>query len=226
MGTIAASRIIDKVQIILMDEAGVRWPDATELLGWLNDGQREVLVYKPNAHVHNEAVQLAAGTKQTLPEVGVQLIDIPRNMGSDGTKPGRVIRIVSREVLDAAVPNWHGAKPSAECRHYMYNPLDPKRFYVYPPQPSAGMGYVEMVYAAVPEEVLSLTAPISLDDIYQNALIDYVLYRAYSKDTDYAADPSRAGTHQAAFVSSLTGKTQAEVILNPNTAAPANTQSK
>lgn len=220
MGTILASEVINKVQIVLQDTTGVRWPDSTELLGWLNDGQREVLVYKPNAHVHNESFTKVAGTKQSLPDNAIQLIDVPRNMGSDGTTPGRAIRIVTREILDAQNPDWHTMSQVAVTKHYTYSPFDPKHFYVYPP--STAGSKAEVIYSAVPENVAALNAPITLDDIYQNVLVDYVLYRAYSKDTDYAANPGRAGACQSAYTAALTGKTQAEVVVNPNTAAPAN----
>lgn len=219
MGTIVASDLLGKAQTILVDTTGLQW-NPLELLGWLSDGQREVLIYKPNAYVVSKSVRLVAGTKQTLPADAVQLIDVTRNMGADGETPGRVIRITMREVLDASLPNWHNARASAECRHYMYNPLDPKRFYCYPPQPVAGQGYVEMVYGGTPPDLEQLSDAIKLDDIYQNPLIDYVLYRAYSKQTD-GGDVGLAASHYGAFTASLTGKTQGESIVNPNTAAPA-----
>ena len=189
-------------------------------MGWLNDGQREVLVFKPNANVVNTSIQLASGTKQSLPADGIQLIDVPRNMGSDGATPGKAIRIAMREILDAQSPDWHTETPSATTKHYMYTPLDPKHFYVYPP--SNGAGQVELIYAAVPAKVATIANMISLDDIYSNVLVDYILYRAYSKDSDYAANPQRAAASQAAYTAALTGKAQAEVIVNPNTTAPAN----
>lgn len=208
MSTTARS-IIERAQAQLQDAAGVRWP-ATELLGWLNDGQREVVILKPNSHVKNIAVRLASGTKQSLPTDGVQLIDVVRNMGADGNTPGRAIRIVMREILDAQVPNWHIATAAVEVKHYVYSLLDPKNFYVYPPQPAANQGYVEMVYGAAPADA-TLNGPITLDDIYQNVLVDYILYRAYSKDTEYAADQNRAATHQNAYIAALTGKAKVEV---------------
>lgn len=221
MGTIIARAVIEKAQIILQDTTGVRWPSDTELLGWLNDGQREVMVFKPNANVKNVAVKLTTGTKQQLPADGVQLIDVVRNMGLDGNTPGRAIRIVMREVLDAQVPNWHSATPAAESKHYTYTLLDPKTFYVYPPQPSSGQGYAELVYGATPVDA-TINGAITLDDIYQNVLVDYILYRAYSKDTEYAADQNRADKHQAAYIAALTGKAKVEVGVNPNSTAPAN----
>jgi hypothetical protein len=221
MGTILVSTVIEKAQIILQDTTGLRWPSDTELLGWLNDGQREVMVFKPNVNVKNESVKLGAGTKQALPADGVQLVDVVRNMGTNGTTPGRAIRIVMREILDSQNPDWHASTPSATTKHYTYSTLDPKTFYVYPPQPASNQGYAEIVYGAVPANAV-INGVISIDDIYQNVLIDYILYRAYSKDTEYAADETRASKHQAAYIGSLTGKAKAEIGVNPNATAPGN----
>lgn len=220
MSTITAQSVVDKVQVILQDTTGVRWPDS-ELLDWLNDGQREIVLYKPNAFIKNLAVRMAGGTKQSLPADSVQLIDVVRNMGTNGTTPGRAVRITMREVLDSQLPDWHSATPNSVVKHYVYSLLDPKNFYVYPPQPAAGQGYIELVYGASPTDT-TLGGTITLDDIYQNVLVDYILYRAYSKDTEYAADQNRAATHQNAYIAALTGKAKVEVGANPNSMAPAN----
>lgn len=220
MGTIIASSVIGKAQIVLQDITGTRWPSDTELLGWLNDGQREVIVYKPNACVKNVATRLVTGTRQSVPADCVQLIDIPRNMGTSGNTPGRAIRLAMRDVMDAQVPNWHAATPRAEVRHFMFSALDPKSFWVYPPQPADTQGYVDVVYGGLPADA-TINGPIQVDDVYQNVLVDYILYRAFSKDTE-AAEFNRAATHQNAYLSALTGKTKVEAGVNPNTTAPAN----
>lgn len=221
MGTILASAVIEKAQIVLMDATGTRWPVSTELLRWLCDGQREVLVYKPNAFVKNLAVKLDAGTRQSIPADGVQLIDVVRNMGVEGTTPGRAVRITERESLDASTPDWHASTASATVKHYTYSLLDPKHFYVFPPQPAADQGFVDVIYGAIPGDVL-LAAPIAVDDIYQNVLVDYILYRAFSKESEYSADGGRAASHQNAYLSALTGKMRVEWVTNPNASAPAN----
>jgi len=221
MGTIVASVVIEKAQTILQDATGVRWPVVSELLGWLNDGQREVALYKPNSYVKNISHKLVAGTKQAVPGDCVQLIDVVRNMGVSGNTPGRAVRIVMREILDAQVPNWHMATASTEAKHYTYSLLDPWNFYIYPPQPTTGQGWVEIIYGASPESA-TLNGAITIDDIYQNVLVDYILYRAYSKDSEYTADQNRAAIHQNAYIAALTGKAKMEASANPNASAPAN----
>lgn len=218
MATVTVASVIDKAQVILQDTTGIRWPD-DELLGWLNDGQREIVLYKPNAFVKNTSVLLTTGTKQGLPADGVQLIDVVRNMGTNGSTPGRAVRITIREILDSQIPNWHTEAATNEVKHFMYSMLDPKNYYVYPP--NTGLGYVELIYGAAPTEA-TLQSTITLDDIYQTILVDYILYRAYSKDTEFAADSNRASSHQQAYLTALAGKAKVEVGANPNAMAPAN----
>ena len=221
MGTILASKIIENAQIVLLDKSGVRWSPA-ELLGYLNEGQRALVGYKSNAYVVSRSVQLVAGTIQSIPDDAVQLFDIVRNMGANGGTPGRAIRIAKREMLDAQVPNWHAATPSAEVRHYLYAEASPRQFMVYPPQPTVSPNYVYMTFGALPPAV-ALSEPIRVDDIYEMPLLDFVLYRAWMKDTEFNADGNRSAAHMQAFIAALTGKGRNEAGASPNVTAPANT---
>lgn len=216
MATITVSSLLTRVAVILQDPTNIRWPQA-ELLDWLNDGQREIALFKPNAFTKNIPKQLIAGTKQTLPTDGVALVDLPRNLGADGTTPGNAIRMVSREILDSQLPGWHATTAAAAAKHFVYTPLDPKTFYVYPPQPATGMGYVELVYVASPTDA-TLVSTITLDDIYSSALLNYVLSRAYSKDAEFAANLGLAQGYYTQFQGQLQGKVAAEMAANPNQA--------
>jgi hypothetical protein len=219
MATITGKNIVDRAAIILQDTTGVRWPQTDELLLWLNDGQREVVLRKPESCATNAAVVLVAGTKQSIPATGIQLIDIVRNMGTTGTTAGRACTRIDRQILDEQRPDWHDAADADdEVLHWMFDPRDPKHFYVYPPQPSSDFGYVEIVYASAPTDVANLTdATIGLDDVYAGALLDYVLYRAYSKDADLTPGaPQRAMAHYQNFITSLGAKIQVEQTTNPN----------
>ena len=92
MGTIVASAILSDARIILNDNAAVRWANS-ELFNWLEDGQREVAVIRPDVCAITSSVQLAAGTKQTIPSGGTRIFKVVRNMGTTpGTTPGAVVR--------------------------------------------------------------------------------------------------------------------------------------
>jgi len=205
--TIAAQSIIRRVVETMQDNTSVRWPVA-ELVRYLNDGQREVVLYRPDSMVTNATVALVAGAKQAVPTNGSKLIDVIRNTA--GTK--RSVRMTVRNILDTQSPNWYNLTGVTEILHYMYDARDPKVFYVYPPAASTGAS-VEIVYSAYPTDITepadgalytAVTGNISLPDIYGNVLADYILYRAYTKDSEYAGNAQRAQAHYAAFQAALT----------------------
>jgi hypothetical protein len=205
--TIAAQSIIHRVIDTMQDNTSVRWPVA-ELVRYLNDGQREVVLYRPDSMVTDATVTLVAGAKQALPSNGSKLIDVIRN--TSGNK--RSVRMTNRNILDTQSPNWYNLTGVTEVLHYMYDPRDPKVFYVYPPAASTGAS-VELVYSAYPSDITepadgalytAVTGNISLPDIYGNVLADYILYRAYTKDSEYAGNAQRAQAHYGAFQAALT----------------------
>lgn len=210
-----ASAVLARCIDILQDTTSVRWPEP-ELIRYLNDAQREVVKDRPDSSAVNSPMQLVSGTKQTIPSLGMRLIEVVRNMGPDGETPGRAVRIVDREILDAQHPNWHFDDPSNVVKHYAHDNRDPRHFYVYPPIPALAQVYLEVVYSSAPTEIVSGTDDLSLDDIYANALIDYTLYRAYSKDSEYTGNANRATSHYQAYQQSLGLKTQVDWGITPN----------
>jgi hypothetical protein len=63
---------------------------------------------------------------------------------------------------------------------------------------------------------------ISLPDIYGNALGDYVLYRAYTKDSEYAGNAQRAVAHYTAFANALGIEIKGTLAVAPVTVANPN----
>jgi hypothetical protein len=205
MGTILASQIIGKARKILQDtdEAFKRHVDA-DLLGWLNSAQRAVVEIKPDAYVVVEAVQLSPGSRQEVPS-GF-LVEAIRNMGADGETPGIGIKPITRSMLDMTIPDWHNALPCGQVVFSVYDRRFPQHFYVYPPQPDPAH-YIEIAYPKTPADIALVTDPITLPDIYENALIDGLLYRAFSIETEYV---HKAEQHFNAMVRALGGKAQAK----------------
>lgn len=214
---ISAQSIIRRCVETLQDTTSIRWP-VNELVRYLNDGQREVVLYRPDSMVTNATVTCVDGTKQTLPANGAKLIEVIRN---SGTK--RAVRLTNREILDAQMPGWHALAGQNEVLHYMYDPRDPRVFYVYPPATTSAQ--LDIVYAAYPTDIAepadgslytAVTGNISLSDIYGNVLQDYILYRAYTKDSEYAGNAQRAQAHYAAFANALGIEIKATVAVAPN----------
>lgn len=212
MGTVTAGAIIDKAVIQLIDISGVRWTRA-ELLKWLNDGLRQIVLMQPNAMNTPGAVQLVAGTRQLLPTGGWMLLGVYRNMGTTGTTPGRAVRIISRELLDAFNPDWHTTTASAVTKNYIYDLQDQTAYYVYPP--STGTNYLEINYSLQPTDLTSETQAIPMFDVYQGPLLDYIMFRACTKDAEYAAGVALGQMYLTTFSASTSVKGQSETTGSP-----------
>lgn len=211
MGTITAQQVISKAQIVLQDTTAVRWA-VPELLGWLCDAQRAICAVMPELNAVTGNLTLGAGTKQALPAGAVALLKITRNMGVGGGAVGLALRKIPQELLDSQVPDWHTQTAVISLRHYVYDLRAPRVFYVWPP--SVVNNTVEALYTSAPADIL-LTAVITLDDIYANMLMDYMLYRAYSKDLELAGNDVRAKDAMQAFIGALTAKKSVDVANVP-----------
>lgn len=215
--------VLSRARILLNDQDGTRWLDS-ELISWLNDAQKLIAMTRPDASVSNSPVTLVAGTKQALPTGGFRLLDVIRNISANGAG-GRSIRIVDREVLDSQDPMWHTSTESATIKHFIYDNRDPKTYYVYPA--SAAGTKIEIMYSVSPAEIVyngtnSATIAATLDivltvsDIYLEAVLNYVMYRAYSKDAEFSQNPQLAAGYLQTVYSMLGIKTQKDVAFSPD----------
>ena len=184
MATVKVIDLIDRAETVLQDTNNTRWAQA-ELLGYLNDAQREIVMQRPDAKVTNATLTCAASSKQTLPAGALRLIDVIRNVS------GKAITQIDRKVLDVQNPSWHTGSGNAAVEHFMYDPTDPKNFYVYPVPTNSvqiSIAYSESTSDITIGNYSSSTDTIGLDDTYANAILDYMLYRAYQKDSDFGGN--------------------------------------
>ena len=221
MGTLTGANLITRVQDTLQDTTSVRWSEA-ELLRYLNDAQREVVNFRPDASTLTANVQLSTGTLQTIPTNGLRLIKVTRNMsGTSGSATGaRAIRIVDFDILNTQEPNWNDPTVTGDAahgtvvKHYAFDQDDPRKYYVYPGV--SGNAYVEIVYSKAPDDFSSTSSTLDIDDTFANAVVDFVLFKSYLKDSEYAGNVQRSSQHYQLFVNSLSSGTQAQNLVNPN----------
>jgi len=218
--SVTVQSVIDRVQSVLQDTTGVRWPVTGELVLWVNDAQREVALLKPDASAVNTTVTLTTGTKQEIPSAGNRLLKVVRNMSAaSGGTGARAVRLVDLAVLDSQSPSWHDPTVTGDAahtnivKHYAYEESNPRNFYVYPGV--SGNSYIELIYSANPATV-TLSDNLSIPDIFANAIMNYVLYMAYIKDAEFAGNQQRASSHFQLFTASVTGKGQIDAVSNPN----------
>lgn len=198
MGTFTAKNAIDRAAALLYDQTNIKWSRA-DLLTYVNDGQRAIVSVVPESTGTTTVVITAAGSKQTVPADGWMLLEVVRNMGTDGGTPGRSVKNVDRAILDETNPTWYSTPTATTQTVYMYNLRDRMTYYVYPP--ATGTNYLEIVYSKIPVDMTENTA-ITIADVYLPALVDYALFRAYSKNAEFA-DPARASAAFQSFAALL-----------------------
>lgn len=226
---VQVSDVLSRAQKLIQDDTGIRWP-LTELACWFNDGTREVAIHKPSASAKSVVLSLVRGTRQVIPAGALMLLRVIRNLKSGSNNSnrigGRSVRVVNRDVLDTQHPDWHDedvAPFASQVKHFVFDESDPTAFYVYPG--NTGQGQIEALVSHSPEPVNTSGSTLSaynvsmpLPDVYANAVLDYVLYRAYSKDASFAENMERANLHYNAFASSLGIKLGNETGAGPTTA--------
>lgn len=215
MSTTTCAKIITRVNTLLQD-TNLRWTD-TELLDWINESYRAIALVRPDAAMKTTYHQCTGKSKQLLTDTSAQrLRSVTRNLktASDGTLPGKAVRHSLQRVLDDQVPNWHNTADSTNgAQFYVHDPLNPLVFYLYPQPPNTW--YVEVVYYAAPAVSTLSSDVISIDEVYAPCILDYVCYRAYSKDAEYAANAQLAQAYFSAFMSKLQANTQASAAIAP-----------
>ena len=223
MATVTIQDLVDRAQTILQDttDSGVRWP-TTELVGWLNDAYREIVLARPDANSDSGTFTCAAGTRQQLDKAvggfptALRLLDVVRNVAAGSNKGA--IRSIERAILDDQRRTWHGETGSLNIEHFMLDPRLPREFLVYPP--ALATTELEVVYSSVPAAhnvniATSGSDTLNIVDSYANAILDYMLYRAYSKDAEYAANAARAMAHYQAMQNAIGVKTASDSAVNP-----------
>ena len=248
--TILVKEALWRVSVLLQDHAPqfIRWTER-ELVDWLNDGQSVIATYLPSSAARRDAIRLQMGTRQSIelieaadckpgdgstptdPVLGNALIAVHRNMGANGTTPGRAVRMVERRTLDAQTPDWHFAASGKVVSQFMFDPQLPRYFDVTPPL--SERTWVEVAFTAQPVRIPAggapgaevypvgittgpgATARLSIGDENLPDLVSYVVARAHLKQVAHA-DSSLAGAYSGAFLGSLNARIAATTGVNPN----------
>jgi hypothetical protein len=225
MATVKVVDLISRARTLLQDTTSVRWA-LSELQLWLNDSYRETLNLRPDSNTLTGTFTCAAGPRQVLTTGfanATRLVAVVRNVATTSNK--YAVHLIDRRVLDGQRRGWYTETPSVSVEQYMFDARQPKEFMVYPP--ATTLAQLEVLYAQVPSpHVLTdvqLANPataevIRIDDTFANAMLDYMLYRAYTKDSEQQGNAARAVAHYQAFQNSLGVSAQVNAASQPGVA--------
>ena len=207
--TITAATILDEAAELLLDTAHRTW-SAESLLTYLNEALSATALVKHDFYTVQNFVTLDAGVLQAIPDDGVGLLDIVRNSG------GRVITQVDKSLLEEANRFWPAATQETVIEHYTADPRNPRRFQVFPP--SDGTSSVEMLYGATPPQIMYPAEEIPVPNSYHSPLLDFVLAKAYSKNSK-RQDLAKSAALMQDWARLLGATSQSQIATSPKVAS-------
>lgn len=213
---LTVEEVIDRVSEVLQDANRVTWTE-TQLISWVNDAVRSLVMVRPDVSAVVKNLLLVAGTKQSLTVEGdLRLMSIARNMGADGLTVGRAVTgPVPLEDLDSVNPYWHMDAATGYVIQYVHDLATPDVFYVYPGVESGSEFYIEARVSQLPTQVATPADSTGIDEIYGPALIEWILYRAWSRDAETSPNWQRAARHFQNFFQLLGVKAQVDDANSP-----------
>lgn len=204
---------------ILQDEGVIAHP-AAYMLVWMNAAQDEIVVHAPRANTVTANIELEPNAHlQTLPAEYIALVDITQNMGTGGLTVGKPVSRTTMDRLAASKPNWRSDR-AQQVRHFMYDERDETSYHVWP----APLSTTQLEARAVkkPAAIAALGDELELADIWKNAIVEYVLHKAYSQNSDSAAATELAMLHYAAFARHVGLKLEKQRKAGPGQSSTSN----
>lgn len=193
--------IINKARIVLndTDAEGYRQEDP-ELLAWVNAGLQEAAILRPDLFQAVGHIECAADTvEQALPFASAQKV-----LAVIGVHEGPAVTPFDLNAMQAFSRNWKQAT-AGEARQWSAHPSDPLRFYIYPKAPAGQL--IDVLYVKNPAAVGLTDSILDIPVTFESALVDYVVYRAESKDDEHVLNQRAAGSFNA-FVAKIKGTTE------------------
>ncbi len=215
--------IITEVRRTIHDQADLpfRWSDL-ELIDYVNAGNRQTVTLIPEANTVEtiEDTLTSRVAKQSLPAGGIKFIKVARNYADDGTTPQGVVRFSEKDALDSFEPDWEYVSIKADganyFEHFCHDSREPDIYFVYP-VPVEDNKKLAVVYSAIPTIITDASDTFPLPDKYINALVQYTVYRALTKESrESLPDAFRSDLWQNYLVA-LGLQKQAEASVSPET---------
>ena len=199
---ITTASVLARARKQLHDPAKRRWSDE-DLLDYLNEGQRQIVIYRPDANAVLFEHSLQSGATQQLPDGYIALVEVLCNFS--GGVEGAAVTEVSRADLDGADVNWRASTPSPQAVHFVRGNMTPADFYVYPP--NDGTGIVRASASKEPEPT-TLSGNLSLRSSFEAPLMHFICYRCLEEDRESEPSAQLAAYHEQQYLKMLGVATQ------------------
>lgn len=219
-----------------------RWPEK-QVVNWTNFGQMALAKYLPLVSQRTDTIRMQPGTLQDFRRVlaaniktgvqtdGIGLIRMVRNMGLDGTLPGRAIHgPVDRFTKDALEADWHN-ETGLSVREVVFDKGQPLQAWISPGAPADLPVWVQIEWMRYPVALAAggdpgsekytaagTLAAVALDisDQYAEELHHYTVAMLLLKGSKDFQNVPKAQYHAGLFMQSVNAQAQVAGMANPN----------
>lgn len=197
MPNIKVSDLIKRAKTVAQDLDFVQWEES-EWLDWYNECILTLVSLRADAFTAIREIAMdKSASAYELPADVDRLVDV-----FDYSKTGRIVRHIDRNFLDQQYPYWRTQASDDGPKYYVYDDNNPRIFHVYP-SPLDLTHTLKVVVSAIPSKTSNTDESISVDERFAPAIVDYMLYRGYLKNSDYEDQLARAKFFMDSFYSKL-----------------------
>jgi hypothetical protein len=190
--------------IELSDRDFVRWTK-TDLGEYLTDAIAVTAALKPTLFTTFTPLQLAPGPVQAVPGEYTELVDILYNLNPDGTHGEPVNKgsfTAARALGRTSCAPVDGV--GYVVRSYTVHPENDTYFIVDPPVPQTPpCPFVWALVQRAPNVIMAETDAVVManttPETYRSVLLEWMLYRAFARDTESSDSFNRSQAHYKAF---------------------------
>ena len=182
-----------------------------DMVDYANAGLGVIAVQRPDLFSNIGTIPLVAGYIQSAPAGSLRFMEVFGVIG------GRVSKECEQRDLDTYNINWPN-DAAGPTQNWVRHPRNPNMFFVYPPPDAATIAVgLHGEWSASPG-ILTMTSPLPIPDAYKPILVEWMVFRAESRDDEYVSQP-RAILFMEAFKSNLGVSEKAKATAD-NDAAP------
>lgn len=201
--SLVAGTLFRACAIELLDLEYVRWTK-DDLAEYLTDAIAVVAALKPTLFNSFVPLRLAPGPVQTMPGEYSGLVDITHNLYPDGTHGEPVNKgsfTAARALGRSSCSPVDGV--GYVVRSYTVHPENDTYFTVDPAVPVNTYPYVWALVQLAPNVILTESDAVVManttPETYRSVLLEWMLYRAFARDTESSDSFNRSQAHYKAF---------------------------
>ena len=173
--------VMERAKRIFGDESAVQLTDA-DIFRWINDAQREIVMHNEGLLEKITTIDVVDGQDEYTFPADLLILRSIRYKNNDMVSYTNLGYMTLQE-FDAFIDGWDGTL-YGKGNPQVYTTYEDTIFVFPAPHQDVTAG-LKILYSRKPVDVSDSLDPLDLPEAYHNAIVKYVLTKAYEMDEDY-----------------------------------------